>query len=195
MSAGLTLAILRLGQRKAWHSSCPAPASVSVMKENTWSQVGSAMQYEILGILITLRNTHCLLSQCLPRVDLEVHVDICGLRLAGDRHPALGHGDGDARQLLVALFSRVQDPLDRNACLLLSCGEIIQNRNGRHFAQIICNCALSNTSPQSVSTAQLPRYFTLNLTPSTTGSSCAWSSSSSNSRGEGGCYLTLAHIT
>ena len=55
MSAGLTFAILRLGQRKAWHSSCPA--SVSEMKENTWSQVGSAMQYEMLTILITLRNT------------------------------------------------------------------------------------------------------------------------------------------
>ena len=57
MSAGLTFAILRLGQRKAWHSSCPAPTSVSEMKENTWSQVGSAMQYEILGMLLTLRNT------------------------------------------------------------------------------------------------------------------------------------------
>ena len=48
---------MRLGQRKAWHSSCPAPTSVSEMKENTWSQVGSAMQYEILGMLLTLRNT------------------------------------------------------------------------------------------------------------------------------------------
>ena len=126
-------------------------------------------------------------------MDLEVHVDVCGLRLTGDRHPALGHGDGDARQLLVALLGRVQDPLDRNARLLLSCGEIIQIRNRRHFAQIICNCALSNTSPQSVSTAQLPRYFTLNLTPSTTGSSCAWSSSSSNSR-QGRCLLPYTGI-
>ena len=50
MSAGLTLAILRLGQRKAWHSI--VLLELVAMKLNTWSYVASAEQYDILSMAV-----------------------------------------------------------------------------------------------------------------------------------------------